>query len=281
MADEAAESNVVTDGATVEGEPTAGEPFAADELGEPTAGETGEAAGGESAEEPELFTVKVGGDELQVSFDDLINGHMRQQDYTRKTQELAAQRAQVEQALVLQNALERDPRTTLIALAGGLGLQDLFLQQQVAHASGDEADPFEVLAREIQGLRGEWSAQQQAAFQAQQQAQQHAAIQAQVQQNIDALKGAHGDFDQQELLRYAVEHQTVDLRTAFNAWQYEKAEEARIAELNKARLAKRQAQVVAGGRATSTAGAVVPGSGTDRPSFREALRAALAAHSDQ
>jgi hypothetical protein len=45
----------------------------------------------------ELFTVKVGDDEIQVSLDELINGYSRQSDYTRKTQAIAEQRRAVEE----------------------------------------------------------------------------------------------------------------------------------------------------------------------------------------
>lgn len=45
----------------------------------------------------ELFTVKVGDDEVQVTLDELINGYSRQSDYTRKTQAIAEQRRAVEE----------------------------------------------------------------------------------------------------------------------------------------------------------------------------------------
>ena len=47
--------------------------------------------------QPPLYAVKVGGEELEVTLDDLQAGYSRQQDYTRKTQELAQQRKTVEQ----------------------------------------------------------------------------------------------------------------------------------------------------------------------------------------
>jgi hypothetical protein len=46
----------------------------------------------ESEEEPEFYSVKVDGEELEVSLDELVKGYSRQSDYTRKTQELAGQR---------------------------------------------------------------------------------------------------------------------------------------------------------------------------------------------
>jgi hypothetical protein len=52
----------------------------------------------ESEEEPDVYAVKVDGEELEVSLDELVKGYSRQSDYTRKTQELASQREQIYQA---------------------------------------------------------------------------------------------------------------------------------------------------------------------------------------
>ena len=51
----------------------------------------------EEIEQPQTFTVKVDGQEIEVTRDELINGYSRQQDYTRKTQELSQQRKTIEQ----------------------------------------------------------------------------------------------------------------------------------------------------------------------------------------
>ena len=51
----------------------------------------------EEALQPQTFTVKVDGQEVEVTQEELINGYSRQQDYTRKTQELSQQRKTVEE----------------------------------------------------------------------------------------------------------------------------------------------------------------------------------------
>ena len=51
----------------------------------------------EEALQPQTFTVKVDGQEVEVTQDELINGYSRQQDYTRKTQELSQQRKIIEE----------------------------------------------------------------------------------------------------------------------------------------------------------------------------------------
>jgi len=51
----------------------------------------------EEALQPQTFTVKVDGQEVEVTQEELVNGYSRQQDYTRKTQELSQQRKTIEQ----------------------------------------------------------------------------------------------------------------------------------------------------------------------------------------
>lgn len=51
----------------------------------------------EVEEEPDVYAVKVDGEELEVSLDELVQGYSRHSDYTRKTQELASQRDQMAQ----------------------------------------------------------------------------------------------------------------------------------------------------------------------------------------
>ena len=50
----------------------------------------------EGEEEEELYAVTVNGEEVAVSLDELLSGYSRQSDYTRKTQEIAGDRKQME-----------------------------------------------------------------------------------------------------------------------------------------------------------------------------------------
>ena len=50
----------------------------------------------EEIEQPQLYTIKVDGEDTQVTLEELQNGYSRQRDYTRKTQELAEQRKAIE-----------------------------------------------------------------------------------------------------------------------------------------------------------------------------------------
>ena len=60
----------------------------------------------EEVEEQPVYRVTVDGSEIEVTQDELINGYSRQQDYTRKTQELANQRKTIEQQA--QELAQRD-----------------------------------------------------------------------------------------------------------------------------------------------------------------------------
>jgi hypothetical protein len=264
VADEAvvgAEGAAVETGALVESEPTEGATGVVAEAGQ---------------EEPsdDLYTVVVGGKEQKVTFEDLQKGYMRTADYTRKTQELAREREAVAELQALRTALERDPRTTLVALAGALGV-DMGTAAQVAQAvqQGDQ-DPLEILSSKFDQLSSTLTAQQQAAQAAQHQAQQQAAALAQLEQETQNLKEQHGDFDERALYTYARDHGVVNLDVAYRAWQFELAKEHEASQRNAALEAKRKAQVVDGGRS------VAPGStaATSSPkmSVREAYRIAAA-----
>lgn len=76
----------------------------------------------EVPEEP-AYTVKVDGEEAQVSLEELQNGYQRQADYTRKTQEIAAERERLQQAERIVSALEADPEATLHTLARSFNVE--------------------------------------------------------------------------------------------------------------------------------------------------------------
>lgn len=127
----------------------------------------------EEEEAPQTFTVKVGGEEIAVTLDELQKGYSRHQDYTRKTQELAEQRKQIE-AEVLAARAERERYAQNL-----MQLQQLQQAQQVKEPDWDalyKQDPIEwVRQRELWRDRNERQqqlvAEQQRIFQMQQQEQ--------------------------------------------------------------------------------------------------------------
>lgn len=116
----------------------------ADPSTQPEANTSVESDVAQPAEKPAIYTVKVAGVELEVDLDEMRNGYMRNADYTRKQQALAAQRAELEQAATLANALKRDPESTLRALAAEFGVADL------ASESYDDDDPSSGRIRELE-----------------------------------------------------------------------------------------------------------------------------------
>ena len=64
----------------------------------------------EVPEEPgDTYLVKIDGEESEVTLKELQDGYQRQADYTRKTQELSAERDRLRHAESIVSALESDP----------------------------------------------------------------------------------------------------------------------------------------------------------------------------
>ena len=59
------------------------------------------------------YSVKIDGEVLEVTLDELQNGYQRQADYTRKTQELASERERLAQGEAIVQALEAEPEEDL------------------------------------------------------------------------------------------------------------------------------------------------------------------------
>ena len=76
-------------------------------------------------EEPEgkTYTVKIDGKDVVVAEDELLKGYSRQQDYTKKTMELSAQRQQVDQANAQIQAERAQYQAQLNQLTAVLGDQ--------------------------------------------------------------------------------------------------------------------------------------------------------------
>lgn len=77
----------------------------------------------EAPAELKVFKVKVDGKEIDVPEDELLKGYSRQQDYTKKTMELAGQRQQFEQAQIQIQSERQQYQTQLNQLADALGEQ--------------------------------------------------------------------------------------------------------------------------------------------------------------
>ena len=144
----------------------------------------------EVTEEPsgEAYTVKVDGEEQEVSLEELRDGYQRQSDYTRKTQELASERKRLQQAEAIVSSLETDPDGTLTALADAFGVQMGSPQKQSSNDSYSDSmwdepqsDPTEQRIAQL-----ETQLAQQARLQRRQQ----------VEKQVEGLREQYGEFDE-------------------------------------------------------------------------------------
>ena len=93
----------------------------------------------EEQEQPQTFTVKVDGKEVDVTLDELQKGYSRTQDYTRKTQQIAEVRKQVEQ----ETQAVRAERQQYAQLLGALQAQLQVSEPQVDLDRLYNEDPIE------------------------------------------------------------------------------------------------------------------------------------------
>ncbi len=64
-----------------------------------------------------MVPVRVDGEEIMVPLSEAVQGYQRQADYTRKTQEVAQQRQELQVVAAIKQALESDPTGTIQALS--------------------------------------------------------------------------------------------------------------------------------------------------------------------
>ena len=148
--------------------------------------QSGEEEESEEQEQPQTFTVKVDGKEVAVTLDELQKGYSRTQDYTRKTQQIAEVRKQVEQ----ETQAVRAEREQYAQLLGALQAQLQSSEPQVDLDRLYNEDPIEwVRQKEVLRDRQEKAyaiqAEQQRLYQLSQQEQQQS-----IQQHLESQKDA-------------------------------------------------------------------------------------------
>lgn len=208
-----------------------------------------------------------------ITLEEARNGYLRQRDYTRKTQELSEQRRQLQNAEVLQAALQRDPQATLKALADAYGVQFGATNPAPAAPSQSVEDDW--------GWSDTPSAEQQPVNDPRldelvqwRQQQEIAAAQAHIKSELAELESQYGEFDHSEVLKFALEGSFPDVTAAFKAMHFDKvqSELSRRQEEAKRVQAKRDAQVVS--PSGVRAGAQTPNAPKGGMSIREAYLAA-------
>jgi len=148
----------------------------------------------EEQEQQQTFTVKVDGKEVSVTLDELQKGYSRTQDYTRKTQQIAEVRKQVEQ----ETYAVRAEREQYAQLLGALQTQLQSSEPQIDLERLYHEDPIEwvrqkEVMRERQEKLGAIQSEQQRLSQVAQYEQQRA-MEAQLASQQEALLAALPDW---------------------------------------------------------------------------------------
>jgi predicted metal-dependent hydrolase len=206
--------------------------------------------------------VVVDGEELEVPLKEAVSGYQRQADYTRKTQQLAEERRQVQFAQAIQQALDNDPAATIELLQSHYGVN--FNQ-----ATEDEdlyVDPVEQQYRQLESRIRSFEEQQ--AF-------------LELERTIGNLQQKYGEeFDANEVVATALATGSTDLESIHKQLAYDKIRQQQLVnqkvqqenERKTAQVtqAKRESSVIAGG---SSAKNTTPDT-QPVTSFRDAFTAA-------
>ena len=170
-----------------------------------------EADDGEEYEEepPEVYTVKVDGEEVEVTLDELQNGYSRQQAYTKRSMELAEQR----KAFEAEQAETRQIRDAYAQQLDQLAAQ---IQQTTQQEPDWRALAETMSERDLFLYKAEWD--QQKEYQKQVQAEQ---------QRIASERSR----EQEQELRKHLEVQRTDMLNRIPAWQDEDVREAERREV--------------------------------------------------
>lgn len=160
--------------------------------------------------------VTVGGETFEVPLNELRNGYMRQADYTRKTQQIAAQGELVRWAQDLQEALTSDPKGTIKYFQEQLGLLD---------DDGVSDDPeLGPIVKELRETRRELAELRQSQQQVAQER-----VNAEVQSELSQMKSKYTDFDPVQVLPIAIEN-GLTMEMAYKVWKADRVDQESAAQ---------------------------------------------------
>lgn len=173
--------------------------------------------------------VTVNGETFEVPLAELRNGYMRQADYTRKTQQIAADADTLRWARDMQEAFRVDPAGSVRYLQEQLGLVD-------------ETDPFEELDPEIRPLAAElWRTQQEMAeLRARTEQFDQERVNASVRAELESMISKYPDFVPENVLPVALEH-GLRMEQAYKLWKADQL----VAERETQEQARRKAEQAA------------------------------------
>ena len=191
----------------------------------------------EVPQEP-AYTVKIDGEEQQVSLEELQQGYQRQADYTRKTQEIAAERDRLQQAEAIVSDLEHDPEGTLQTLAHSFNVAPI-TGQQVSDDEYAEVDPTQQKLAELE---------HKIARQEQMERVQR------VEREVSTLQEKYGEFNREELLNHALKNGIPNLEAAYTHMRFNdvKSTADKLSQEQEITNKKREAAVVTPGGSTQS-----------------------------
>ena len=193
----------------------------------------------EVPEEPG-YTVKIDGEEQQVTLEELQQGYQRQADYTRKTQEIAAERDRLQQAEAIVSALEHDPEGTLQTLAHSFNVTSI--SQQNSNSEVSEYEEIDPTQKKLVELESKIAKQEQVQR-----------IQ-RVEREVNTLQEKYGEFNRQELLNHALKNGIPNLEAAYTHWRFNdvKSTADKLSQEQEITNKKRGAAVVTPGGSTQS-----------------------------
>lgn len=202
----------------------------------------------------------------QLSLEEARKGYLRQSDYTKKTQALAAERQQSQMAMQLVQALEANPENTLRAVAEAYGVS-FDPQADEDDLSGlPEGVVNRIKALEDQGRQYQTWQQQQAQAQAKQQ------LDTQLGQVKDYATQVGLDYNEDDLLQFALQNNLFDLQAAYLRMN---ADNLLPAAKQRVQQGMEQKRRLVAQRNGGNAAAARPNAPAQPKSFSEALRGAL------
>lgn len=183
--------------------------------------------------------VQLDGEELEVPLKEAVSGYQRQADYTRKTQQLAEERKNVQFAQAIQQALDNDPMATIELLKSHYGLD----QQEVFEEDDLWADPMEKQYKQLEKRLASFEEQQ---------------AMNELERTIGGLQQKYGDdFDANEVVSAALAQGTTNLEAVYKQMAFDRlySREQAQRELQSRKTqqeqkivqAKRSSGIVAGG----------------------------------
>ena len=193
----------------------------------------------EVPEEP-TYAVKIGGEEQQVTLEELQNGYQRQADYTRKTQEIATERERLAQAEAIVSALEYDPAGTLDTLAKSFNVD--YATPQPISPDSQEYEEIDPMQQKVSALEYKIAMQEQA---------QRVQV---IEREVNSLQAKYGEFNRQELLNHALRYGIPNLEAAYTHWQFNdvKSTADKLSQEQEITNKKRDAAVVTPGGSTQS-----------------------------